>query len=61
MDYALQTDRLCGACREFLMQLSYENRNMEIMTDYTTRKTVTLGKLMPGWWGERRYETGEDS
>ena len=51
----------CGACREFLMQLSYENRNMEIMTDYVTRRTVTLGELIPGWWGERRYESGVDS
>ena len=51
----------CGACREFLMQLSYENRNMEIMTDYAERKTVTLSELMPGWWGDRRYESGEDS
>ena len=32
----------CGACREFLMQLSYENRNMEILTDYETRKVVLL-------------------
>ena len=28
---------------------------------YDARKTVTLGELMPGWWGERRYESGEDS
>ena len=51
----------CGACREFLMQLSKENRNMQIMTDYETRKTVTLGELMPDWWGGSRYETGKDS
>ena len=51
----------CGACREFLMQLSYENRNMEIMTDYETRKTVTLKELIPNWWGESRYKTGKDS
>lgn len=38
----------CGACREFLMQLSYENRNMEIMTDYKTRKTITLGEFLDG-------------
>lgn len=31
------------------MQLSYENRSMEIMTDYAKRKTITLGELMPGW------------
>ncbi len=51
----------CGACREFLMQLSYENRNMEIMTDYKSRRTVTLGELVPGWWGEQRYLTGNDA
>lgn len=51
----------CGACREFLMQLSYENRNMEIMKDYESRKTITLGELVPGWWGDRRYIDGEDS
>ena len=51
----------CGACREFLMQLSEKNRDMQIMTDYETRKTVTLGELMPNWWGENRYKTGEDS
>ena len=51
----------CGACREFLMQLSEKNRDMQILTDYETRKTVTLGELVPGWWGESRYKTGKDS
>ncbi len=45
----------CGACREFLMQLSSENRNTEIMVDYDSRKTVRLGELVPKWWGEERY------
>lgn len=45
----------CGACREFLMQLSEKNRNTEIMVDYESRKTVTLGELIPEWWGDERY------
>ena len=45
----------CGACREFLLQLSEENKNTEIMVDYDSRQTVTLGELMPNWWGEERY------
>ena len=45
----------CGACREFFMQLNYENRNMEILTDYETRKTVILKDLTPNWWGDKRY------
>ena len=45
----------CGACREFLYQLDPENANTEIRTDFETRKTVTLGELMPDWWGHSRY------
>lgn len=45
----------CGACREFFMQLNYENQNMEILTDYDTRKIVYLRDLIPNWWGEKRY------
>ena len=45
----------CGACREFFLQLSAKNKDMEIMTDFETRKTVTLEELMPGWWGGKRY------
>lgn len=46
----------CGACREFLMQLNYENKNTEILVDYETRKTITLEKLIPNWWGEKRIK-----
>lgn len=46
----------CGACREFLMQLSYQNRDMEIMVDYEKRETVTLEELLPNWWGVERYK-----
>lgn len=45
----------CGACREFLMQLSLKNKDMEIMLDYDTRKTITLEELLPNWWGMSRY------
>ena len=45
----------CGACREFFMQLDYDNRDMEILTDYETRKTVKLVDLIPNWWGNKRY------
>ncbi len=45
----------CGACREFFLQLSDKNKDMEILVDYETRKTVKLIDLMPGWWGWKRY------
>ncbi len=46
----------CGACREFFLQLSDKNKDMEILTDYENRKTVKLIELMPGWWGWKRYK-----
>lgn len=39
----------CGACREFFMQLSEKNRDMEILVDYETRQTVRLAELLPNW------------
>lgn len=45
----------CGACREFFLQLSDKNKDMQILTDYENRKTITLNELMPGWWGWKRY------
>lgn len=50
----------CGACREFFMQLNQKNKDMEIMVDFAERKTVTLGELMPDWWGEYRYSENVD-
>ena len=44
----------CGACREFLMQLAQKNSRMEILVSHTELRTVTLGKLMPRWWGASR-------
>ena len=46
----------CGACREFLLQLSPKNKDIEILTDYESRKTVILNDLIPNWWGGKRYE-----
>lgn len=41
----------CGACREFLLQLSIENRDTEILMDFDKRTTITIGELTPLWWG----------
>ncbi len=50
----------CGACREFFLQLSERNKDMEIMSDFKKRKTVTLNELIPNWWGWERYETQDN-
>lgn len=46
----------CGACRELMMQLSKNSGDIEILTDYDTRKTVRLKELVPDWWGKSRFE-----
>jgi len=46
----------CGACREFMMQLDRRSTDIEILMDYDTRRIVTLGELIPEWWGHDRFD-----
>jgi len=45
----------CGVCREFLMQLDENSAEIEILVDLDTMKTITLGELIPDWWGVERF------
>ena len=46
-----RTGAPCGACRELMVQLMPETYpGLEIMLDYETGRTVTLGELTPEWW-----------
>ena len=49
----------CGACRELMMQLSPRSSEIEILTDREKKTTVTLGELMPDWWGREEFDQGE--
>lgn len=49
----------CGACREMLMQLDAESPSIEILLSMEEGKTVTLGELMPDWWGKDRFDSQE--
>ena len=41
----------CGACRELMVQLMPETyRDIEIMCDMKTGRTVRLGEITPEWW-----------
>lgn len=41
----------CGACRELMVQLMPGRYGeIEIMLDYPSGRTVTLGELTPEWW-----------
>lgn len=48
----------CGACRELMMQLSERSTEIEILTDKESYTYVTLGELLPDWWGKERFERG---
>ena len=44
----------CGACREYMMQLSKNSKNIEILKDINTKEIVKLEELIPDWWGYTR-------
>jgi cytidine deaminase len=45
----------CGACRELMMQLSGRSADIQILTDLESYTYVTLGELMPDWWGKESF------
>ena len=44
----------CGACREYLMQLSKNSKNIEILKNKDNNETIKLEELIPNWWGYNR-------
>lgn len=44
----------CGACREYLMQLDKNSKNIEILKNIDTKEMVKLEELIPNWWGYDR-------
>lgn len=47
----------CGACREYMMQLDKDSGDIEILLDFSTRKTVKLIDLIPKWWGKSQFDS----
>ena len=45
----------CGACRELMMQLSKDSKDIDILMDYDTLETVKLGDLCPNWWTDSSF------
>ena len=43
----------CGVCREFMMQLGKESKDIEILLSLEPLKTVKLGEQLPDWWGSK--------
>ena len=44
----------CGACREYMMQLSKNSKNIQILKNIDTKEIVKLEELIPDWWGSSR-------
>ncbi|MBQ9024600.1 MAG: cytidine deaminase [Bacilli bacterium] len=44
----------CGACREYMMQLSKDSKNIEILKDIDSKEIVKLEELLPDWWAYDR-------
>ncbi len=42
----------CGACRELMVQLmpNGKYKDIEIMLDYASGRTIRLGDITPEWW-----------
>ncbi len=41
----------CGACRELMVQLMPDKyKDIEILLDYESGRTITLGEITPEWW-----------
>ena len=41
----------CGACRELMVQIMPDSyKDIEIMLDYESERTITLGEITPEWW-----------
>ena len=46
----------CGACREYLMQLDKNSKDIQILINKETYEYVRLEELVPDWWGYDRFE-----
>ncbi len=46
----------CGACMEYMMQLSQESGEIEILKELEKIDTVKLKNLIPIWWGRKNNE-----
>ena len=49
----------CGACRELIMQLDADSKNIEFLINKETYETITMEYLMPDWWGPSRFENNK--
>lgn len=49
-------DYPCGACRELIMQLDIDSKNIQFLTNTKTYTYITMEELVPNWWGYSRFK-----
>ena len=49
-------DYPCGACRELMMQLDKNSKDIKFLTNLDTYEYITMEELIPNWWGYSRFE-----
>jgi len=46
----------CGACRELIMQLDKDSKDIKFLMNANKYEYVTMEELVPNWWGYDRFE-----
>ena len=50
----------CGACRELIMQLDKDSKEIKFLMNANTYEYVTMEELVPNWWGYDRFENKKE-
>lgn len=50
----------CGACRELIMQLDKDSKDIKFLMNTNTYEYVTMKELVPNWWGYDRFENKKE-
>ena len=50
----------CGACRELIMQLDKDSKDIKFLMNANTYEYITMKELVPNWWGYDRFENEKE-
>ena len=50
----------CGACRELIMQLDKDSKDIKFLMNANTYEYVIMKELVPNWWGYDRFENEKE-
>ena len=50
----------CGACRELIMQLNKNSKDVKFLINSKTYEYICMEELIPNWWGYNRFDEKGD-